>query len=90
MVTYGLEVPQYDDLVVFELQKQVVLGSQLEEELRERGLGRVGLGGGEDRLEARGQLQLKGLKNERYKNRWDVHGNQRVKADGYCNVRRMN
>ena len=69
MVTYGLEVPQCHDLVVFELQQQVVLGSKLEEELRERGLGCGGLGGRQDRLEARGQLQLKGLKDKRYKNR---------------------
>ena len=89
MATYGLEVPQRHHLVVFELQEQVVLGSQLKEELRERGMGCVGLGGSEDRLEARGQLQLKGLKFKRYKNRWNMHRNPRVKPDiGYIVWRR--
>lgn len=60
-MTYGLEIPEFHDFSIFELHEQVVLGSQLKEELGERGLGGIGLGGGEDRLEARGHLQLKGL-----------------------------
>lgn len=70
IMTYGLEIPECCYSRVFELQEHMVLGSELKEELREWGLGGVGLGGGENRLEARGQVQLKGLQYKETRTVW--------------------
>lgn len=69
-VTYRLEIPQCDYLPIVELEEHIVFRPELNKELWQRLLGRVGLRGHQNWMEAGGDFKSQWLEGDKW---WHIN-----------------